>query len=398
MSLTVCLAPAKTIDYPEGSGHLWVYLQWVLALQALGCRVIWLEGVDPSAPGTVQAPKPRHLRAGDPRKLVPMLRARLQPFGLAESLALFSLTGDPLPPDVAAMALDLDAATTADLLVNLWHSLPAPVVRRFRRSAFVDTDPGLLQIWMATGDIAVAPHHCYFTIGETVGTPGASFPDCGLRWFYTPPPVYLPEWPVTRAEPGAAYTTLTHWWGGSFDFRGVTFSNEKRAAFLEYAALPQMTSANLELAVCLGRHYEEWRSRMAPLGWTIREAWDVSATCDEYRAYIQQSRGEFSCAKQAYVTLEAGWISDRTVCYLASGKPAIVQDTGPSTFLPAADGLFRFRNLDEAVRALEAAERDYDRHCRQARALVEEYFDAGRVIGRVLEQALGERVSLRAGR
>ena len=98
------------------------------------------------------------------------------------------------------------------------------------------------------------------------------------------------------------------------------------------------------------------------------------------------------------MTLEAGWSSDRTVCYLASGKPAIVQDTGPSTFLPAADGLFRFRNLDEAVRALEAAERDYDRHCRQARALVEEYFDSGRVIGRVLEQALGERVSLRAGR
>jgi hypothetical protein len=392
VSLTVCLAPAKTIDYPEGSGHLWVYLQWALALRALGCRVIWLEGVDPSAPDTAQASKPRHLRAGDPRKVIPILKARLEPYGLAESLALFSLHGDPLPPDVAAMALDLETAATADLLINLWHSLPARVVRCFQRSVFVDTDPGLLQIWMTTGDITVAPHDLYFTVGETVGTSAARFPDCGLRWHYTPPPVFLPEWPVTPAEPGAPYTTLTHWWGGTFEFRGVTFSNEKRAAFLELANLPHATSAKLELAICLGRHYEEWRDRMEPLGWTIREAWDVSATPNQYRAYIQQSRGEFSCAKPAYVSLAAGWISDRTICYLASGKPAVVQHTGPSRFLPDADGLFRFQTMDEAVRALKATESDYERHCRLARALAEEYFDARRVAGRVLELALAERV------
>ena len=96
--------------------------------------------------------------------------------------------------------------------------------------------------------------------------------------------------------------------------------------------------------------------------------------------------------KPAYVTLQAGWISDRTICYLASGKPAIVQHTGPSRFLPDADGLFRFRDLDEAVRALDTAESKYDRHCRQARALVEEHFDARRVVGRVLEHAVGDRV------
>ena len=241
---------------------------------------------------------------------------------------------------------------------------------------------------MATGDIAVAPHHCYFTIGETVGTPGASFPDCGLRWFYTPPPVYLPEWPVTRAEPGAAYTTLTHWWGGSFDFRGVTFSNEKRAAFLEYAALPQMTSANLELAVCLGRHYEEWRSRMAPLGWTIREAWDVSATCDEYRAYIQQSRGEFSCAKRSYMKFQNAWVSDRTICYLASGKPVVVQNTGPSSFLPNGEGMFRFSTLEDAVNAFHIINSNYEWHCRAAREIAQANFDSKRVAERILNSAL----------
>src|SRR5207247_10638867 len=104
-------------------------------------------------------------------------------------------------------------------LFRSWHSLPASVVRRFRRSAFVDTDPGLLQIWMTRGDIRVAPHHIYFTIGETVGTRAARFPDCGLHWHYTPPPVFLPEWPPIPVDSSAPYTTVTHWWGSTFEFQ-----------------------------------------------------------------------------------------------------------------------------------------------------------------------------------
>jgi len=302
------------------------------------------------------------------------------------------LNDKPLPRDLVEGCLDLDAAVEADLLLNLWHSLPASVVRRFQLTAFVDTDPGLLQTWMTTGELNVAPHDIYFTVGETVGTPAARFPDCGLRWHYTPPPVFLPEWPQAPAESGAPYTTVSHWWGGSVRLGGEQVSGDKLSAFLEYAQLPAHTPVPLEQAVCLGRHYEEWRARLETLGWKIREAWDVSATPEQYRFYIQRSRGEFSCAKPAYVKLATGWVSDRTACYLASGKPAVVQHTGPSRFLPDADGLFRFRNMDEAVRALAQVESDYERHCRLARALAEEYFDARRVVGRVLERALAERV------
>src|SRR5213083_2193968 len=192
---------------------------------------------------------------------------------------------------------------------------------------------------MATGDVRPAPHDRYFTIGETVGTPEATFPDGGVRWLYTPPPVYLPEWPALAANGAASYTTVAHWWGGTFEFNGTTFSNEKRASFLEYLDLPTRTPVQLELAVCLADHHEEYRALMEPKGWTLREAWDVSATPETYRAYVQRSRGEFSCAKPAYVTLETAWVSDRTLCYLASGKPAVVQHTGPSRLLPDADGL-----------------------------------------------------------
>jgi len=386
MSLTVCLAPANTIGYPQGGGHLWVYLNWALALRAIGCRVIWLEGVDDDL-GDTSVARRRRWRGRDVRECVATLKAHLARYGFADALALYSITGAPLPADLAASGLTLEAAADADLLLNLSPALPASVVGRFRRSGFVDTDPGLLQVWMTTGDICVAPHDVYFTIGETVGTPEARIPDCGLRWHYTPPPVFLAEWPVVPADPASSYTTITHWWGGTFEFRGMTFSNDKGAAFLEYAGLPSRTSAKLELAVCLGEHYEEWRARLEPQGWHIREAWDVSATPDEYRGYIQRSRGEFSCVKRCYVQFANAWVSDRTICYLASGKPAVVQHTGPSR-LPDAAGLFRFRSIDEAVRALVTIEADYERHCRLARSLAEEYFDGCRVVGRVLERAL----------
>ena len=176
--------------------------------------------------------------------------------------------------------------------------------------------------------------------------------------------------------------------GRNTDYNGTTFWNEKRVAFLDYLELPARTPVQLEVALCLAEYYEEYRRLMEPRGWRLREAWDVSATPDAYRTYVQRSRGEFSCAKPAYVALETAWVSDRTLCYLASGRPAVVQHTGASRFLPDAGGLFRFRNLDEAAAALAAAEADYERHCRQARALAEEHFDARRIVARVLERAL----------
>ena len=388
MSAAICLAAARTIMYPHGGGHLWVYLQWALSLLALGWRVIWLEGIDPGDPER------------DPRELATTLKQRLKPYGLADSVALCSLTDEPLPPDVTEHAMDLEAAYEADLLLNLWHSLPASVVNRFRRAAFVDTDPGLLQIWMTRGDVQVASHHLYFTIGETVGTSAARFPDCGLRWLYTPPPVFLPAWPTVSVDSTAPYTTVTHWWGSRFEFGGQIINEEKHVSFLEYKELPSRICASLELAICLGEHYDDWRARLEPLGWQVRQAWDVSATPDQYRAYIQQSRGEFSCAKPACMTLANAWVSDRTLCYLASGKPAVVQHTGDSRVLPDAGGLFRFRNMDEAVQAFSAVESDYERHARLARQLTEEHFNGCDVVARVLEQTLdiGPRRPARARR
>jgi len=375
MSVTVCVAPGNTLAYPQGGGHFWVYLHWALGLRALGCNVIWLEQIDPSRP------------EDESRRNVAALRTQLARWELEPCLALTTSDGKPVSTELGT-ALDLDAASEADLLLNFWHSLPARIVNRFRRSALVDTDPGQLQIWMTEGTVRPAPHDIYFTIGETVGTPGARFPDCGLRWLYTPPAVFLPEWPCVATASADTYTTVAHWWGGTFEHNGTRFWNEKRVAFLPYLDLPQRAGVRLELAVCLGEHLHEYRELMEPRGWRLREAWEVSSTPEQYRAYIQQSRGEFSCAKPAYVRLETAWVSDRTLCYLASGRPAVVEHTGASRFLPDADGLFRFRNMEEAAAAITAIEADYERQCKQARALAEEYFDVRQVVAGVLERAL----------
>ena len=123
-------------------------------------------------------------------------------------------------------------------------------------------------------------------------------------------------------------------------------------------------------------------------GWRVRDAWAVTGTPWDYQGYLQQSLGEFSCVKPSCVRLQNAWISDRTLCYLASGKPAVVEHTGASRFLPEREGLFRFRDLPEAVQCLRALSDDYERQCRLARGLAEHYFDAKTVVTKVLERSL----------
>ncbi|MBW4625870.1 MAG: hypothetical protein KME49_10275 [Brasilonema octagenarum HA4186-MV1] len=376
MSVKVCLY-AKTLYYPTGGGHLWVYLNWALGLRALGCQVIWLEAVFPwtSAP-EVQA-------------LVTALKHNLEPYGLAESVALCCADDQPLPETVQSDCLDLEAATEADLLLNMRYGMPSDVVKRFRRSVLLDIDPGLLQTWISARTLEVAPHDMYFTIGETVGKPGTQIPDLGLEWHYTPPCVALNWWTPHPTTADAPFTTVSHWSGDEWmEDKGEVYTNDKRTGFLPYFDLPQQTNQALELALCLGDNEQNEVITLQEKGWRIRHSLEISSTPQDYQHYIQNSRGEFSCVKPSCIRLQNAWISDRTICYLASGKPAIVQNTGPSQFLPDSAGLFRFNNLEQATRCLEKIAADYEQQCHLARALAEKYFDAQKVTKHLLEKVL----------
>ena len=385
----VVLSPTNVASYPEGGGHFWVYMQYASALQRLGCEVIWLE---------------RLRSRGDleyDRGLRRRLLERLRPFGLERRAHLYTA-------DDTADAERILAG--ADLFLNFQYDLPAALLAHARRSALVDIDPGLLQHWVQIGEVELAPHDLYFTTGETIGLPGAAVPDCGLPWRHIRPPVDIERWPAVAPPVDAPFTTVSSWMGGVNgewvnDGGGGFYDNNKRVAFLRVLELPRCVDRELELALCLdespesearaqGTAYADYagdaadRRRLEQHGWRVRHAYEVAGSPACYQRYIQASRGEFSCVKPSCIRFQNAWISDRTLCYLATGRPAIVEDTGPSAFLPNGEGLLRFTSLDEAADAVRRVEADYARHCRAARDLAETHFDARRILAGLLDAAL----------
>jgi hypothetical protein len=381
---TVVLSPCNVANFPEGGGHCWVYLQYAQGLRRLGCDVYWLERFD---------------RSGNPdwdARTLATFFERMGRYGLAGKTILYTCRGEP-DEYIGVPRAEAEAVVRrADLLLNFHYGIDSGLLSRFRRTALVDIDPGLLQFWISTGQLRVGRHDLYFTIGETVGTPAARFPDCGRAWRHIRPPVCLDWWPYAHDPGCAAFTTISSWWGAGkageeswvTDGKDVCYDNNKRIAFLAFVDLPRRTSQDLELALYLGEGDDADRKLLESHGWRVRHSREVAGSPEAYQAYVRSSRGEFSCAKPSCLKFQNAWVSDRTLCYLASGKPAVVQDTGPSSFLPSGEGLFRFSTPGEAAGALAAVNADYGRHCRAARAIAEAYFDAGPVLERLLNLAL----------
>jgi len=376
---TVVVSPYRTLEFLEGGGHFWVYLQYVHGLRQVGCDVYWVEQFDSRG-------------ARQERSRVHSLLRRLERYGLAGKVILCTDAGGERTYIGATRSEAHELFERADLLLNFHYAIDPELLACFRRTALVDIDPGLLQTWMSTGLLSVAPHDVYLTTGETVGMPSALFPDGGLEWVHIRPPVCLDLWPYTYDPRCEVFTTVTNWWGEwateTVEGRPVLYDNTKRIAYLALAGLPSLTSQPLELAVHLAPADGEERQMLERRGWRIRHASEVSRTPEMYRTYIQRSRGELSCVKPSCVKLQNGWVSDRSLCYLASGKPVVTQDTGPSPYLPFGDGILRFSTSEEAAAALAAVNADYQRHCRSARQIAEAYFDARQIAERVLNVAL----------
>lgn len=378
---TIVVSAYNVADFPQGGGHFWVYMQYVQGLRRLGCDVYWLEGFRGS---------------GEPQcdsRALSTYAERMQRFGLDGKVILYRAqngSDSAGPPEyLGASQAEAEAVfRRADLLLNFHYGIDPALLSCFRRTALVDIDPGLLQFWISRGQIRVSPHDRYFTTGETVGTPAARFPDCGLSWLRIRPPVCLDLWPYIPEPGGDAFRTVSSWWGLDWLVDGdQVLENTKRVAFLRFAELPRLTPQILELALFLIDTDAEDRQFMAAQGWRIRDSSEVAGTPETYQAYIQGSRGEFSCAKPSCMLFQNAWVSDRTLCYLASGRPVVVQNTGPSAWLPNGEGMFRFSTMPEAVDALAAINANYARHRRAARELAEACFDARQICANVLDLA-----------
>ena len=367
--MRVALSAHNVVNYPEGGGHFWVYLQYAHGLRRIGCDVWWLEEFVPTMDGDRDAARAK------------AFIERLAPYGFADRVILYCADGTFLN---VAESSARSVFRTCDALLNFHQQIAPWMLGSFARTALVDIDPGLLQYWMSAGVLSVPRHDVYFTTGETVGRTAAAFPDCGIDWVRIRPPVALDLWPRADVPAGARFTTVSGWWGNDewVDYAGEVYDNNKRAAFIRYVDLPRrVPDVPLELALYLdpdSEHDVRDRELFTRCGWSVVHSHDVAGTPDAYREYIRSSLGEFSCAKASCRKFSNAWVSDRTLCYLASGKPVVVEDTGPSAILPSGRGMFRFSTPADAAADLEEAIGNYAVHARAARE-VAELFDARHV-------------------
>jgi hypothetical protein len=279
---------------------------------------------------------------------------------------------------------------SAALIINLHGgTIPLPEHHATGRLVYLETDPVELQMELHEGRQAtvdfLAPHCAFFTFGENYGNPDCRLPVCErFRFRPTRQPVVTDFWHTEDAATGDAFTTVGNW---KQPHRKVMFAGEvyhwsKHYEFLKFLDLPSQTGAAFELA--LSSCDEKDQATLESKGWRVRPADGLSGDIDAYRQYIRRSRGEFTVAKDQNIRLRTGWFSDRSATYLAAGRPVITQETGFSNLLPAGRGLFAFSTLNEAVAAVEAVEADYEGHCRAARQVAREYFDAGVVLSALL--------------
>jgi len=253
---------------------------------------------------------------------------------------------------------------------------------------YLETDPVLSQVRLAQGDTTVlqclAGHDAHITYGENLGETDCPIPLSHFDWKKTRPPVAMDLWPFRFDQACPRFTTIATWHNRGKDlcFCGETYHWSKHLNFLTLVDLPQWTSQELELAVEIDdpAALEAFQRN----GWGLTNPLVVSQDMDVYWKYICSSRGEFTVSKDVVVRTKSGWFSDRSVCYLAAGKPVVTQETGFSKFIPTGCGLFAFLTVDEALAALDAINHDYFAHARAAREIAQEYFDAAKVLAKML--------------
>ena len=257
---------------------------------------------------------------------------------------------------------------------------------------YLDLDPAFNQLWQATGiDMRFEGHTHFVTVGQAIGTPASEIPTCDRDWIPTVPPVVLEHWPVAEGTGTGRFTTIGNWRGyGSVEYGGVQYG-QKVHSMREFMSLPRLTDARFELALAIhpGEHPD--LEALAENGWELVDPVEVAGTPSRYSEFIRGSYAELGIAKSGYVKSRSGWFSDRSACYLASGRPVLAQETGFSRFLPVGEGLLSFTDLDDAVAGIEAISRDYGLHARRARQLADEHFDSDVVLGRLLERVGASR-------
>jgi len=283
----------------------------------------------------------------------------------------------------------LERTSEAEVLLNFMGYVRDPeILEKSRNRVFLDIDPGFAQMWQELNlQNICSGHHHYVTVGERIGQPECQVPTGGLEWIATRPPVVLDYWPAQAVSAhGDAFTTIASWRGayGPVAFRGKTYGLRVHE-FRKFFDLPSLTGSKFELALDIHPADGADRVRLEQCGWRLIDPRTVASDPWAYRRYVQGSAAEIMIAKNMYVETQSGWFSDRSTCYLASGRPILAQDTGLTDLYPVGRGLLTFSSLEEAVSGVRDVCANYQAHSHAAREIAAEYFDSDKVLSRLLE-------------
>jgi hypothetical protein len=365
------------------AGPTWACLNWLRAFHRLGHEVWYVED-DPSWPYDPEQQTP----SDDCRYALRHVAQCLSEIGLNRWAFRLPQRADACW-GLSATALD-ELYRSCDALFNVeWATYLREEQLRAPLRVMLQSDPVGSEMMIANGDTttrhAVDAHHFIATRGENYGAPDCRVPLNGLEAKYrrTRQPVDLELWPMAFDPVASAFTTVSSWrQDGEVRYGGESYYYTKHLEWEKFLDLPRRSPQRFEAALKIAGAD---RDRLTAHGWTLVPPLALSLDVfGAYPSYIRRSRGAWSVAKHQYVEARSGWFSDREACYLASGKPVVAQDTGFSRFLPTGDGLFAFATTEEALEAIDAINSDYRRHCKTARALAEEYFEAGAVAARLL--------------
>ena len=363
---------------PHHGGHAWVLLHYLLGFRRLGWDILFIDRIDPHC-SVDAAGRPCAPDASINAAYVSELLSR---FDLGDSFVVLAEGGRV----IAGLSRDeaIDRLRRSAALLNIMGFLREPEwLAAAPGRVFIDIDPGFPQMWCDLGLADLfADHDAFVTVGSNIGRGGCTVPTCGRDWITMRPPVVLDCWPEWPAVEDAPFTTVASWRGGygPVDYKGQTYGLRVHE-FRRFLDLPSRTGARFELALDIDPSDAADVERLRDAGWILRPPREVAGTAEAYRACVRASAAEFTPAKNMYVRSQGGWFSDRSVCYLASGRPVVAQRTAPTPACPEGEGLLLFDTIDEATASVNEVRRDYARHSRAARRLAETYFDSDIVLG-----------------
>jgi hypothetical protein len=369
------------------AGVVWQHIHYIVGLERLGHEVYYVED-------TARYPYNPAKRTveDDYSHAAATLASLAQRFGFRDRWAFRARYLDGQPTAGLSSARLRELYREADAILNVCgsHELNEDLLES-RRLILVESDPGFQQIRVDNGDAAALAelkrYQRLFTFGESIGTERFPVPLHGLEWLPTRQPVVTSLWePRSAPEAGAPYSTVTNWSASqSMSWRGKPYHWSKSAEFMKFVDAPVLTKQAFELASDIPDG--NTRALFERHGWRLVHPDSFNYDLDAYRSYIQAAKGEFTATKEIVVVLDTAWFSDRSVCYLAAGRPVITEETGFTRLYGGERGLFGFRNMDDIVEAAKRIAADYPLHSRAARDIARETFEAGKVLASLLERA-----------